>query len=263
MVTPTPLLRRSPHRAYRLVARVGSGAIGDVWHAVHVQTGRNVALKVLRSRVPGGAESIAAEAQRLAREIGAPFVVQLLDYSLTQQPPFLVLEYMPGGNLRKYVSRRLPWSQAVMMLVHALHGVASIHRHGQIHRDLKPENLLLTQDGQYWTVKIADLGHAKMRAPAFGLGRVTSVVGTAGYVAPEILARQAETPARDVYSLGIVGRELLTGSRNHIAGWLPNVTNPREVVAIIEAMANQNPRLRPEPLATAVSLEAIARPHLK
>jgi serine/threonine-protein kinase len=197
---------------YEIVAELGRGGMGVVYHARQKSLNRSVALKMIRGDAWGDAGAIArfqAEARTIAR-LRHPQIVGVHEVGAHNGAPFFTLEYIDGGNLHQRL-KGPPLSdkeaaELVVLLARALH-----HAHGAgiVHRDLKPANILLTTDGM---PKVADFGLAKI----LGEGGATisgMVVGTASYMSPEAAAGKVKEvgPVSDVYSLGAILYELLTG----------------------------------------------------
>ena len=203
---------------YQLQWIIGHGGMSTVWLADDVANEREVALKVLRPEYSGNEEFLTRfRNEALAAEgINSPNVVATYDYREVATPAgftmcFIAMEYIRGESLADLIARQGQLSEdlALDVLEQAAHGLAVIHRMGLVHRDIKPGNLMLTQNGQ---IKITDFGIAKAAA-AVPLTRTGMVVGTAQYVSPEQAQGMSVTPASDVYSLAVVGYEMLSGTR--------------------------------------------------
>ena len=148
------------------------------------------------------------EARTVAR-LKDPGLVAVYDQGLDARHPFLVMELIEGGTLRELLAERgpMPPHAVVAVLRPVLGGLAAAHRAGLVHRDVKPENVLISDDGD---VKIADFGSVRAIAEA----KITStsvILGTAAYLSPEQVSTGDATPASDVYAVGILTYELLTG----------------------------------------------------
>lgn len=203
---------------YRLQWVIGHGGMSTVWLADDVAHDREVAIKVLRPEFSDNNEFLSrfrAEAQA-AESIDSDNVVRTYDYREIDDPAghtfcFMALEYVRGESLADLLAREGALSEelALDVMEQAAHGLSLIHRMSLVHRDIKPGNLLITQNGQ---VKITDFGIAKAAA-AVPLTRTGMVVGTAQYVSPEQAQGLQVSPASDVYSLGVVGYEMLAGKR--------------------------------------------------
>ncbi|MFS0217067.1 serine/threonine-protein kinase [Corynebacterium striatum] len=202
---------------YQLQWIIGHGGMSTVWLADDVRGDREVALKVLRPEFSDNDEFLSRfrnEAES-AESISSENVVATYDYRELEDNGrtfcFMALEYVRGESLADLLAREgaLPEPLALDVMEQAAHGLSVIHRMGLVHRDIKPGNLMITQNGQ---VKITDFGIAKAAA-AVPLTRTGMVVGTAQYVSPEQAQGLDVTPASDVYSLGVVGYEMLAGKR--------------------------------------------------
>ncbi|MDK7214222.1 serine/threonine-protein kinase [Corynebacterium pyruviciproducens] len=223
---------------YQLIDVIGHGGMSTVWLA-RDRRGREVAVKKLKPELTGNAEFVQRfqNEARAAMQVNNPNVVQTYDFT----DDAIVMEYVRGESLADLLAREasLPEDVALDVLEQAAHGLASIHRAGMIHRDIKPGNLLITEQGQ---VKITDFGIAKA-ASAVPLTQTGMVVGTAQYVSPEQAQGNPLGPASDVYSLGVVGYEMLTGHR-------PFVGDSSVSVAI--AHINQAPPAMPPSISPQV-----------
>jgi len=191
---------------FQLVREVGRGGFGVVWEARDLQLGRSVAFKAVRA---GGREDLREE--RLLREAEAaarlshPNLVTLHDVGSTPQGAYLVMELLRGQTLaERLLLGAVAPREAVRIATEVARGVAHAHAEGVIHRDLKPANVFLCEDGR---VKVLDFGLAH----AFGRRRAEG--GTSGYMAPEQAEGAPEDERTDVYALGVILFELLTGGR--------------------------------------------------
>jgi WD40 repeat protein len=209
-------------RGYQILSVIGSGGMGIVYKAQHRELRRIVAVKTLGGSVlvdPELRERFRAEAEAVAR-LQHPNIVQVFETG-TVEPlpgaarpsPFMALEYVDGGSLAQRAGKPQPPRPAAALVEKLARAVHSAHCLGVVHRDLKPANVLLTRDGE---PKIADFGIAKQlgaEGDAAGacLTQTGTVVGTPEYMAPEQAAGAAPTPAVDIYALGVILYELLTG----------------------------------------------------
>jgi eukaryotic-like serine/threonine-protein kinase len=193
---------------YRLERPLGHGGMATVYLARDEELDRPVAIKVLAEHLAGDAafrDRFLREA-RLAARLSHPNVVSVYDAGESEDGrPFIVMEYVPGMTLAE-VGRLAP-DEAVGLVVQACHGLAHAHEAGLVHRDVKPQNLLLRDDG---VLKVADFGIARA-AETTALTQIGTVLGTAAYLSPEQALGEEVTPATDVYALGAVLYELLTG----------------------------------------------------
>ena len=200
---------------YELIEKVGIGGMGEVWRARQLKLNRIVALKMVKgSAVVGPKEMIRflAEAESIAA-IRHPNVVQVFDYGESGGRPFLVMEYLPGGSLNdrlRQVGRMAP-DQAAELVQQLATGVQAAHDQQIVHRDLKPGNVLFDANGE---PKLTDFGLAK-RTGVSDLTTTQVVMGTPAYMPPEQARGETKFvgPAADVYSLGVILYECLTGTR--------------------------------------------------
>ena len=198
---------------YELLEVIGRGGAAVVYLALQRDLGRRAALKELAPFQAALDSSFAArfaEESRLTGSLSHPNIVIVFEFLEEGGVPYIAMEYLPRGSLRQYVgSLTLP--QIAGVLEGVLAGLAHGESRSVVHRDLKPENLLVTDDGR---VKIADFGVARAYADAVTRDVVTATgttIGTPAYMAPEQALGREVRPAADLYSLGIVAWELLTG----------------------------------------------------
>jgi len=195
---------------YRLLQRLGSGGMADVFMAHDEQLGRRVALKLLYSRFAEDDQFV----ERFRREASAaaglshPNVVQVYDRGEWDGTYYIAMELLAGRTLKQVVTQDgpLPPDQAVDVVLQVLRAARFAHRRGIIHRDLKPHNVILDEEGR---AKVTDFGIA--RAGASDMTQTGSIMGTAQYLSPEQAQGQPVTPQSDLYSIGIILYELLTG----------------------------------------------------
>src|SRR5262245_59331670 len=228
-------------KGYELRAQIGVGGYGVVYRAVQPSVGREVAVKIILPQYanhPDFIRRFEAEAQLVAR-LEHPHIVPLYDYWRQPDSAFLVMRYVRGGSLHDRLIGE-PWSpQAVTGLLDQLGAALTIaHRHGVIHRDLKPANILLDEDNNAY---LADFGIAKdLGAADDTIAPVTTqtgtVVGSPAYISPEQIKAEPITPQTDIYSLGIMLYEILTGA-------LP-FEGPTPVVVMFKHVHEQLPRLQ-------------------
>lgn len=209
--------------AYRLTQLLGRGAMGEVWRAEHELLARSAAVKLI-SATWSTARSRLLRA-RFAREaqvtacLTSPHTVTLYDYGVTEDGTYYyVMELLDGQNLQQLVERRgpLPWQLVVRIALQACDSLIEAHATGLVHRDLKPANLFLARIGRSKTfLKVRDFGLAELerhlRIERSRDGQVPLVVGTPGYLPPEMLLEQEVDARADIYQLGCVLFFLLTG----------------------------------------------------
>lgn len=197
---------------YRLGESIGRGGMGEVWRAHDEALGRHVAVKLLlpQDSDPTATSRFRLEAQTAAR-IDHPNVVGVRDFGEYDNRLFLVMELVEGDNLARLLTQSgaQPAERVARMAAQAAAGLAAAHRQGIVHRDIKPGNLLLDADG---TLKIGDFGIARfVDDPGAALTATGQIVGTSLYLAPERALGKPAGPASDVYALGCVLYQLLTG----------------------------------------------------
>ncbi len=216
---PTVAAGRPLGSNYLLVAPIGRGATGQVWRGTRRNDGTAVAVKVLRSELAEDPEVVTrfvAERTTLTG-LASPYLVQVLDLVAESGTLAIVMALVDGADLRHSLAAgRLTTAEAFRVLAHVAEGMAAVHAAGVVHRDVKPENVLVGRDGEgqvhAW---LTDFGVAGAVAPGPGrrLTRASRLVGTPEYVAPELAAGRPATGAADVYALGVLAYETLSGRR--------------------------------------------------
>ena len=197
---------------YDLLDVIGRGGAAIVYLAHQRDLERPVALKEL-APVRAGDETFAARfiaESRLTSSMNHPNVVTVHEFFEHDGLPYIAMEYLPRGSLRQYIGT-LTTAQIAGVLEGVLAGLSHGERHGIVHRDLKPENLLVAEDGR---VKIADFGVARAynrAAPREAITETGATIGTPAYMAPEQALGNELTPAADLYSLGVIAWEMLSG----------------------------------------------------
>src|SRR3954453_16415240 len=203
--TPTILAGR-----YRVIDRLGSGGMATVFLAEDERLGRKVAVKRLHSESPDdGAQRFEREA-KVGASLSHPNLVTVFDTVADEEGVLIVMEYVEGENLAELMSReRVPAEQAVSIIRQVAGALDHAHQAGVVHRDIKPANILISPDGK---AKVVDLGiaTASERRQITAAG---TVLGTPSYMAPEQLEGGKITKAVDIYALGAVAFELLSGRR--------------------------------------------------
>lgn len=265
---------------YELGEPIGRGGMATIHKATDLRMGREVAVKILRE-VYSSDPKFVTRFQREARAASAlqhPNIVQVFDYGQSGESYFIVMELINGADLRRYLKREgvLTPERAVEIAHDVALGLGAAHRRTIVHRDVKPQNVLLNDDG---LVKLTDFGIASMYKEA-GAERLTTTgmtLGTVQYYAPEQAQGEIVTPAADIYALGIVMYEMLTGktpfdgdtpvavAMKHIQD-IPeppshlNQMIPRELERIIMRCLEKDPRDRyPNGDALAYALEQYTR----
>ena len=238
---------------YRLVRRIGAGGMADVWCADDEMLNRRVALKFLLDRYTEDQQFV----ERFRREAAAaaglqhPNVVSVYDRGEHEGRPFIVMEYVEGASLKDLIARGLSAGEAIEIVRQVLAGARFAHSRGIIHRDLKPQNVLVDREGR---ARVADFGIA--RAGPSEITQTGSVLGTAQYLSPEQAQGLETTAASDLYSIGAVLYEALTGQVPFDAS---------TAVAIALKQVSEQPRPPSEvnpnipPALDAVVLKALAK----
>ncbi|MCI0585147.1 MAG: protein kinase, partial [Chloroflexi bacterium] len=244
---------------YRLLELLGQGGMATIYRARDAQLERDVAVKVLRpeyGRDPDFFARFRQEAQSAA-SLNHPGVVAVYDYGTDTVGPFIVMELVDGEDLASIIKRSgaLPARQAARLTSGVARAIAAAHESGFVHRDIKPGNILVTREGR---VKVADFGIARALAET-ALTLPGTTLGSVHYFSPEQARGEMTTPASDIYSLGIVLFELLTGQRPwhgdsaaaiataRLTGAVPSPSSHRAgVPPILEAITRKAMALEPE-----------------
>jgi eukaryotic-like serine/threonine-protein kinase len=260
-----------------MVERIAAGGMGEVFRAHDAVLAREVAVKVLHRSLAGDPQFVDRfrREARAAAGLAHPNIVGVYDWGAVDGVYYMVMEYVGGPSVRHLLNEqgRLEPAQATEVLRQTLLALGHAHHEGFVHRDMKPENLLVTNDG---IVKVADFGLAR----AYADGRVTqagAVTGTVQYLAPEQIRGEPADPRSDLYSLGIVAYELLTGrlpftgetamavAYKHLSDRVPAPTSivadlPAELDGFVAAATDRDRELRPESAdVMRMDLDVIAR----
>ena len=195
---------------YRLLHRVGSGGMADVWCAEDVQLTRNVALKLLHRRFAEDPEFV----ERFKREASSaaslthPNVVSVFDRGEWEGTYYIAMEYLDGRALKQIIREEAPLDllRAIDLTIQILRAARFAHQRGVVHRDIKPHNVIIDAEGR---AKVTDFGIA--RAGASDMTETGAIMGTAQYLPPEQAQGHAVSPQSDLYAIGIVLYEMLTG----------------------------------------------------
>ena len=198
---------------YRLISRIAIGGMGEVWKAHDPIILRDVAIKILKPEYmgdPGFLERFRTEAKHAAR-VNHEGIANVYDYGEDAGSAFLVMELVPGESLAKILETKkfLPAAEVLDIMAQTARALYAAHQEGLVHRDVKPGNLLITPEGQ---VKITDFGIARV-ADQVSLTATGQVMGTVQYLAPEQATGKPATASTDIYSLGIVAYEAISGKR--------------------------------------------------
>ena len=207
---------------FRLERQLGEGGFGTIWRAEQLVLGAPVAVKLIDlaiARQPGALERFLREAQAAAT-LRSPHVVQVLDYGVEGDQPFIAMELMEGENLAQRLHRvgRLAPSEALRIVTHVARAMSRAHECNIVHRDLKPENVFLVRNEDDEIAKVLDFGVAKMKSPILvdesTQTRTGSLIGTPHYMSPEQVQGNKTVDYRsDIWALGIMAFEMFTGQR--------------------------------------------------
>lgn len=214
-------MTESPHvlnNRYQIEGRIGSGGMADVFRARDLMLERTVAVKLLRedfSRDPAFRERFKQEA-KAAANLSHPNIVTIHDFGFDEEHIFIVMEYVPGTDLKTILETRgnLGVEETLPLIIQACAGIGYAHRSGLVHCDVKPHNMIVTPDQR---LKVTDFGIARALASIHSQEVNQVVWGSPQYFSPEQAAGQPPSPASDVYSLGIILYEMLTGRLPFIA----------------------------------------------
>jgi beta-lactam-binding protein with PASTA domain/tRNA A-37 threonylcarbamoyl transferase component Bud32 len=258
-----PLVGRLLEGRYAVEAFIAHGGMASVYLANDTRLERRVAVKVMHAHLSDDPETVARfeREARAAARLSNPDVVAVYDQGTDNGRPFLVMEFVPGTNLRQVVRERgrLSTSEALAVMDHVLAALAAAHSAGLVHRDVKPENVLVTADGR---VKVADFGLARAVSGSTVTTTGSVLMGTAAYLAPEQFEHGTADERSDVYSAGVLLFELLTGStpfeadsayallNRHANEDIPAPSNrasgiPPQVDALVTWATSRDPRQRP------------------
>ena len=244
---------------YRLEARIGSGGMSTVYRALDETLQRPVAIKLMNREVSTDSDQLERfrrEARAVA-QLSHPHVVGVIDAGEDDGRPYIVFEYVEGETLKERIRRqgRLPVAEAVAYAIEIARALGAAHACHIVHRDVKPQNVLIDEEG---SAKVTDFGIARTLDEE-GLTADGRVIGTTDYVAPEQALGQPVTGQSDLYSLGIVLYEMLTGevpfrgdsqvavAMKHVREELPDVQRKRpEVSASLAAVIDRATAKRPE-----------------
>ncbi len=208
---------------YEVVARIGAGGMGEVYRARDTRLGRDVALKVVDPGLASDPERLSRfeKEARAAAQLDHPNILVVHDVGTHEGSPFIVSELLQGESLREKLGAPLPPKKAVEYAIEIAHGLAAAHEKGIVHRDIKPENVFVAKNGH---VKILDFGVAKLlpsfeasgvdtETPTASATQPGTAVGTVAYMSPEQIRGQPVDARSDLFSLGVVLYEMLSGKR--------------------------------------------------
>src|SRR6201996_4353438 len=247
----TTLLGTTLNGRYRLEARIGAGGMSTVYRAMDVTLEREVAIKLMNREVASDSDQLERfrrEARAVA-QLSHPHIVGVIDAGEDDSRPYIVFEYVEGETLKDRIRRlgRLPITESVAYAIEIARALGAAHDRHIVHRDVKPQNVLIDQEG---SAKVPDFGIARTLEEE-GLTADGRVLGTTDYVSPEQALGQQVTGQSDLYSLGVVLYEMLTGevpfhgdnqvavAMKHVREELPDVRVLRpEVSAALAAVVD-------------------------
>ncbi len=271
-----------PGTRYRIVTRVGAGAMGAVYQAEHIDLEKRVALKTLlanSARDSAVVERFRQEA-RAASKIGNPYICDVTDFGeLPDGQVFYVMEFIDGPSLRRVleVDQHLGPERVIPILRQVCKALGAAHDKGIIHLDVKPDNIMLTTSGRRGgMVKVVDFGIAGLisaEPPPEGASGEDRIVGTPDYLSPERIRRKGYDNRSDIYSLGAMAYEMLTGScpfwhedllttiTKHITDKpqplrqrAPELDIPEKLETVVLQMLEKNPAERPQSMAVVEAM---------
>ncbi len=229
---------------YEVKKRIGVGGMADVYRAFDRLEGRDVAVKILKNEYTKNDEFL----QRFKNESKAvsmlshPNIVKVLDVGFNDELRFIVMEYIDGITLKEYMESKvkLEWKEASHFTIQILRALGHAHDRGIIHRDIKPQNIMMFEDG---TIKVMDFGIAKFTYEV-GITATAQTIGSVHYISPEQAGGKVTDGASDLYSVGIILYEMLTGKK-------PFDTDNPLTVALMQM--NDDPKL-PRSIAPDVTI---------
>lgn len=265
---------------YRILREIAQGGMATVYEALDLRLSRHVAVKIMHTMLAQGPHRAQFE-ERFRREarsaavIANPHIVQVYDTGVDQGLDYLVMEYVHGISLRRDMARQgvYPLKETLRIVGEILDGLASAHRAGVIHRDIKPENILINDRGH---VEITDFGLARAAAQAT-LSSTGMLMGTAAYLAPETIENNEASPQSDLYAVGIIAYEMLTGTVpfasdnpvtivfKHVHEDVPSLARvcpgiDPSVAALVSGLTDRSPENRPDDAGKALeSLRKVIR----
>ena len=229
---------------YELLEEIGRGGMATVYQAYQPNVDRFVAVKVIHRSVSMESKALDrfTREARLVAKLEHPHILPVYDYNGQNDPPYIVMRYLPTGTLKDILERgRLPFHEVVFLLGQIGSALDYAHRQGVIYRDIKPSNILVDADGNAF---LTDFGIARIMEGAEGLTGSGMTIGTPGYMAPEQGLGVPIDPRADIYSLGVMAYEMLTGkvpfsAETPMAVILKHINDP------VPAATNLNPELPP------------------
>src|SRR5258707_906108 len=253
---------------YELIEEIGHGGMATVYRAYQPSMDRYVAIKVIRNAIRQDTKSLDrfTREARLVAKLEHPHILPVHDYDAKSDPPYIVMRYLPTGTLKDIMERaQLPFGEIAFLMSQITSALDYAHRQGVVHRDIKPSNIMIDSDGNAF---LTDFGIARIVEAAEGLTASGAAIGTPGYMAPEQGVGNPVDARADIYSLGVMLYEMLSGKMpfsaetpmgvilKHINDPVPEITleNPNlppAVNALLQKAMAKNPDDR---YATATEL---------
>jgi eukaryotic-like serine/threonine-protein kinase len=242
---------------YEVEGRIGAGGMAEVWRGHDRVLNRTVAIKTLLPQFARDASFVdrfRREAQAAAR-LNHPGIVSVYDSGTDGDTPYIVMHLIEGRTLADFLEsgKTLPPMQAAKIAEEVAEALAAAHAQGVIHRDIKPANIMITRDGK---VLVMDFGIARLISGPETAPQTSAVMGTASYLSPEQAQGHSVDARTDIYSLGVVLYEMLTG-RPPFTGDSPMAIAYKQVNATPEAPSSANPQVPPE--LDAVVMRALSK----
>lgn len=229
---------------YQVRSRIARGGMATVYLATDLRLERRVAIKIMHGHLADDNtfKTRFVQEARSAARLAHPNVVNVFDQGQDADMAYLVMEYLPGITLRDLLKdyTRLTPEQTVDILDAVLSGLAAAHKAGIVHRDLKPENVLLADDGR---IKLGDFGLARAASANTATGQ--ALLGTIAYLSPELVTRGVADARSDIYALGIMTYEMLTGEQPYV-GEAPMQIAYQHANDSVPAPSTRNPSVPPE-----------------
>ncbi|MFB9960195.1 Stk1 family PASTA domain-containing Ser/Thr kinase [Agromyces bracchium] len=229
---------------YQVRSRIARGGMATVYLATDLRLERRVAIKIMHGHLADDNtfKTRFVQEARSAARLAHPNVVNVFDQGQDADMAYLVMEYLPGITLRDLLKdyKRLTPEQTVDILDAVLSGLAAAHKAGIVHRDLKPENVLLADDGR---IKLGDFGLARAASANTATGQ--ALLGTIAYLSPELVTRGVADARSDIYALGIMAYEMLTGEQPYV-GEAPMQIAYQHANESVPAPSTKTPSVPPE-----------------
>lgn len=243
---------------YRIVDKIGVGGMADVYLGEDTLLGRQVAIKVLHANFANDDEFVTRfkrEAQA-AGKLNHPNIVNMYDVGFDQDLHYIIMEYVNGETLKEYITRhgRLSIDEAVKFTIAIAEGLEHAHTMGIVHCDIKPHNVIITQTGR---VKVTDFGIARAMNATNTVMYTNSILGSAHYLSPEQASGKPVDGNTDIYSLGVVLYEMLTGRVPFEGGETPIAVALKHVREKVAPPTRYNPSI--PPLLEAVVMKALSK----